>query len=91
MERNAVLKRASGVIQAPLEDALIFMNIDAGQYLMLEDTARDIWDMIDGRRSIDEIVGLLVEKYEVEEAVCREEVITFAEALLDQKMIDPPL
>lgn len=90
MQRDTVLRRAPGVIQAPLDQALIFMNIDAGQYLMLEDTARDIWDMIDGERSIDDIVALLTQKYDVEETVCRAEVIAFAESLLDQKMIEPP-
>lgn len=87
---DIVLKRAPGVIQAPLENALLFMNIDAGQYLMLEDTARDIWDAIDGERSVDHIVAILTAKYDVDEPVCRTEVLAFVEALLDQKMLEPP-
>ncbi|MDT8345202.1 MAG: PqqD family protein [Thermohalobaculum sp.] len=88
MESSDVPKRMSGVIEAPTDDALLFMNIEVGNYLMLGGTGRSIWELIDGTRSVAEIVAVLVERYDVGEDACRADVAAFVASLIEQKMVE---
>lgn len=88
MTLNDVVRRRSDVIEAPSNDALLFMNLEVGNYFMIEATGRAIWERIDGKRSLGEIVDALLDEYEIDRATCEHEVRAFVTELLDQKLVE---
>lgn len=85
---RATIPRQKEILAAEAGDALMFMKIDTGEYLMMEDTARAIWDAVDGRRSVADIVDRLVVQYEIESEACFCEVRAFLMTLCNRGLIE---
>jgi hypothetical protein len=54
---------------------------DMDSVYTLNETGAFIWDQIDGRRTIEEITGLLTEEYEIDRESAEKDVFTFIENL----------
>jgi len=64
------------------------MSVASDSYFMLEGSARDIWDLIDGQRNVGEIVARLTEIYEIDAQACEADVLAFLATLSDNGMIE---
>ena len=53
-----------------------FIPSDA-EYITLNETASEIWKLLEIPKKIDEIVYFLLNKYDISEKNCKEEVIEF--------------
>lgn len=52
-------------------------NIDFGKMIVLNETARYLFEAVNGREfTEDELVGLLLEKYEVDSSIVKNDVIS---------------
>lgn len=71
--------RNEQIIDGELDDNQVMMHLDKGKYFGLDPVAKRIWQIVEEPKSINEIVALLLEEYEVEEAQCVEEVHAFLE------------
>jgi len=59
----------------------VMIDFDSGKYFMLTGAANDIWDMLGDGVTVSEIVGRVMEIYEVKEQECLEETLAFLEKL----------
>jgi len=66
--------RNSNHISGRLSDEIVMMDIEKGKYYSLNPVATRIWDLLEKPLSLDELCGLLMEEYEVDEEQCRAEV-----------------
>lgn len=62
---------------------------DLQRLYVLEDTARFIWEALDGRRTVEEIATELTEEFEVEYSRALQDVRRFCEELLAAGLIEP--
>ncbi len=76
------------ILAARADDAIVFMHVRTGQYLLLEDTAREIWELIDGQRAISDIIEEIRRIYRVDDKTCTGEVIAFFSELRKKEMIE---
>ena len=83
-----IIRRSPEIVSSALDEALLFMNISSGHYLMLEGSGRDIWDLIDGERRVDDIVDEIGRTYDVEAETCRRDVLAFMHALSENGMVE---
>lgn len=68
------------VIDCDLAEERALLHMQTNTYFTLNPVAADLWAALDQPRSFDELVGCIVEQYEVAEDRCREDV----GALLDE-------
>ena len=87
MHDDTILRHGD-LVAVPTEESVMFMDLDAGQYRMLTGTGRDIWLLVDGDRSVGDIVGALVERYDVDPATCDGEVKAFLGSLCELGMVE---
>jgi hypothetical protein len=59
------------------------------QYKILNSTGSRIWDLIDGKRSRDDIAGIIADEYEVSREEALRDVSAFLEELKDNGMLAP--
>lgn len=85
---ETVFRRRQDVVEAPSGDALLFMSMEQGEYFMVDSTARAIWDLIDGERTVDGIVDALVAEYDVDRAACAADVSRFAAELEERGLVE---
>lgn len=65
----------------------VMMDLDKGYYFMLNEVAGRIWDIVQRPISIEKVINTLLEEYEVEPDVCREQVIHFIHHLVDDSLL----
>jgi Coenzyme PQQ synthesis protein D (PqqD). len=72
-----VVSRKKGIDDTNIDDEKVMMDMDKGEYYVLNEVASKIWDMIDKPLCIKDIVDVLLEEYDVDCKVCNESVIQF--------------
>jgi hypothetical protein len=65
-----------------LDDEVIAINLDTGVYFAMDDTAADCWSVLAAAGTIDDMVALLVARFEVESDVARRDVEAFSESVV---------
>jgi hypothetical protein len=58
-----------------------------GEYNILNPIGTRVWDLIDGRRGLDDIVRVISEEYDVPADVAEADVRSFVEDLRKHKML----
>lgn len=66
--------RNSDTISGKLEEELVMMDVDKGMYFSLNPIATRIWEMLEKSLTVDELVALLMEEYEIDQAQCTADV-----------------
>ena len=94
MEKNkqelnlqSIIARNMDIDDADLDGEKVMMNLDKGQYFMMNEVGSRIWECIEKDTSIIDIVNTLLNEYEVEEATCKETVLKFLGRLEDEGLI----
>ena len=66
----------------------VVLNQKAGTILVLNEVATRLFELFDGRRSIDDLAGLLEEEYEVEPQQLRRDVARYLEELIEHELVE---
>jgi hypothetical protein len=83
-----IVSQVSGSIVSDMAGEKVMLSVKNGKYYNLGKTGGDIWELIEGKISILQLVDSLVTNYEVDRSVCIEQVITFLENLLNEGLIE---
>lgn len=84
---DVVARRDSELLTTEVDGELIAMSIDKGTCYGLNRVGTRIWALIAEPRSIDELCGRLLAEFDVEEEVCRREVVDLLERLRAEGLI----
>lgn len=74
-------------MEAELGAETLMMRVETGCYFSVQGSAQFIWAAIDGKRSVGDIVDLLMERYEVDRAACEAQTIDFLKQLAAQDLV----
>ena len=80
------LVRLPGMVASEMDGDLVMMSIERGQYFGISGVGSRIWELIDQPMSLKDIAAVIVQEFEVDEAVCRQDVLAFASELLEHKV-----
>jgi hypothetical protein len=70
-----------------LDTEALVVDVKGGLLYPLNSVAARIWELCDGARSVDEIVGALAEEFDAPEATIRADAREFIDRLADAKLI----
>ncbi len=70
-----------------IEKDAILIDLEEGEVIRLNPVAAEIWNAIDGTRTMDDIVAHICRTFEVSERKARRDVHRFAKQLLRQELI----
>lgn len=70
-----------------LDTEALVVDVKGGLLYPLNSVGARIWDLCDGERSVDEIVGLLTAEFEAPEPTIRADAIEFIERLAGADLI----
>jgi Coenzyme PQQ synthesis protein D (PqqD) len=73
-------RRVDHFVSAPLEDGVVILDLEDGNYYFLSETALSIWEFLARPRSITEIGDELTARYEV----ARDRCVAATRAFLDE-------
>lgn len=85
---DTVLGHAANQISTDLESDIVILNLSDGVYYGLNDVGSFVWNHVASPKSLREICNAVAEEYEVDEAVCRQDVCELIDDLLSKNLIE---
>ena len=87
MNDQTVLKRKSGLMTANMNGSAVMMDIATGKYYNLGETGGRIWELLESPATISDLVQALTAEYDVDQAQCKADVLTFLQQLVDRGLL----
>jgi hypothetical protein len=87
MDDQRVPVRFEGILDAVVDGERILLNPTDFVYFGLTGSGGEIWNLIDGTRTVGDIASALEASYEAPDGVIRVETLTYIEALRDAALI----
>ena len=84
---GTIICRNENIDDADLDGEKVMMDLDKGQYFMMNEVGSRIWELTTDNTVIKEIVQALLKEYEVEENECEETVIKFIKQLYEANLV----
>ena len=81
-----MITRADGVVAAHIEGQLVALSPSL-QYVALDPMGEVIWNALDEASTVDDIVTVITERFDVDDATCRADVGVFLAQLADQGLV----
>lgn len=66
----------------------VMLSVKNGKYYNLGEIGGDIWDLIDEKATVNQLVKSVMSIYDVEQSKCEEQVLSFLEHLLNESLIE---
>jgi hypothetical protein len=79
-------------LAAKVGDELVMMSAEKGNYIGLSEVGARIWELIESPQDVDAICARLQDEFDVPAEICRTDVETFLNELIQHGAIalDPP-
>ena len=84
---DSVVSKNEEIDDTDLDGETVMMNLDKGQYFMMNEVGSRIWELIEGNTSIVNIIETLTNEYEVDEETCENTVMEFLGRLKNADLI----
>jgi len=84
-----ILVKAPTTASRVIEGEAVILSMETKVLRGLNPVGSRIWELIDGQRSVEEIVGVIVKEFDVEPPRAEEDVRGFLEELLDKGLVTP--
>ncbi len=80
--------KAKDVMIVDLSDEAVILNTDNWVYYGLNGMGYRIWNLIQEPKRIDEIKSMILGEYDVDSAVCEQDLLTFIRNMADQGLVE---
>ena len=82
-----VFRISDGVVFRELDGEAVLLNLDSGMYFGLDRIGTRIWQLVEQHGQIDPIVTTLVDEYDADATVLREDVARLLGALTEKGLV----
>lgn len=87
IEYQTQISRNPSIISSRMDDEVVMMSIEKGNYYGLNPVAAEIWEMLTKTLTVRQICDRLMEEFEVTEEQCFREVTTYLGKLSAEGLI----
>ena len=84
---DSVITKNKEIDDTDLDGEKVMMNLDKGQYFMMNEVGSRIWELINESTPIVNIIETLTNEYEVDEETCENTVMEFLGRLKNADLI----
>jgi hypothetical protein len=86
-DNTELVRRASRPV-TELDDDLIFLDVEQGEYQVLRGTGRTIWELLERPSTVTDLCSDLATYYDIPAGRYREEILSFLEELVRLELIE---
>jgi len=74
LEEDRILSKIEEhIMTSEVDGEMVLMNVNSGEYFGLDEISSNIWRLIDGTRTFNNVISELLQLYEVDEATCKKD------------------
>lgn len=79
--------RHPDLVAAEMDDDLVMMSIEQGQYYGLSGVGPRIWELLERPATVERMTVILCDEFEIDDATCRRDLLNFTQELLDMGLV----
>ncbi|XEC95520.1 lasso peptide biosynthesis PqqD family chaperone [Paenibacillus tarimensis] len=83
-----IVSQTNGHLVSNMDGEKVMMSIHSGKYYNLGQVGGRIWELMESPISVKDLIVKLMDEYEVGEAECERQVISFLEMLGKEQLIE---
>ena len=87
---NTTLVRSDNILASPVENALVMMDIEGGQYFSLDEIGTAIWERLAAPIQVGDLCAYLTQTYEVLPEVCERDVLALLNDMAGSGLVLSP-
>ena len=84
---DTIINKNLEIDDTDLDGEKVMMNLDKGQYFMMNEVGSRIWEIINEPINVKGIIETLRSEYEVDEEICKDTVVEFLGRLNNAELI----
>ena len=84
---NTTIRASEDVVVSQLDDELVMMSVDRGQYYSLDDIGRRVWELLEKPLTVAAICDTVVDEYDVERDECEKDMLAWLRELVDENLV----
>ncbi len=85
---GSLVQRNAEIIFTDLDDTVVMMDPDKGNYYEFDSVGTRIWNLLDVERSVTQVCEVLVREYDVTLKDCRQDVLKFLEQVAQLGVVE---
>jgi hypothetical protein len=85
---NSVVVASSEVLSSDIGGESVILNLNSGIYYSLTQVGATVWNFIQTPKTVEEILDLILQEYEVDSAQCEQDLLVLLEELLASDLIE---
>ena len=85
---ETIIRRSRDIVSSDIDGEAVMMSIEKGKYYGMDPIASRIWELTGKPISIEEMIGILTQEYDVTQADCEKDVLAFLSDLLSEKLVE---
>lgn len=86
-EKSLIIKNSS-IVSTAMDNEAVLLNIDTGDYYTLNTTGSRVWEMIDGTKTVLDLVEEIVSRFEVSKDKAREDILNLLKELMKENLVE---
>ncbi len=87
MDLNKKVTFADTVFAQEVDDEMVLLDMNSENYFGLDEVGTAIWQAMQEKENLKEVFEVLLEQYEVEEDILKNDLITFVEKLEESGLV----
>ncbi len=84
---QSLIARNLEIITNEIDDELVMMSVEEGKYFGLNAIGASIWEQLEEPKTIESIVNILLDKFEVNQEQCEKESLDFISEMIKKNVI----
>lgn len=84
---DTIINKNLEIDDTDLDGEKVMMNLDKGEYFMMNEVGSRIWEIISEPINVRRIIDTLCSEYEVDEETCKDTVVEFLGRLNNAELI----
>ena len=81
------ISRNEAIVFTDLDDTIVMMDVDEGQYYELDPIGARIWNLLENGRSAAELCDALAGEFDVDPDTCRHDTLEFLQSASDLRIV----
>jgi hypothetical protein len=81
------IRRAGECSAVMVDDELVMMSIQLGQYFALNQAGARVWELLETPKTVADLCVVMEAEFEVDREVCRREVAALIEELKTKRLV----
>jgi len=83
-----ILRRKQDQLFSEIDGEVVMLSVENSEYYGMDKIGSRIWQLIEKPVTLKQLIGILLNEYEVPEEQCKEDTLKFIEQLLEKDLVE---